>query len=122
MIWAVVANVSGFAIWLSVAAFTWTQWRHKFQHPDGGVRIMAGRSALALTVGLLVTCIANFNVSRLHLLWFAPLAFFGSNALTLALMRRNMAISWDRMKSESERTGVPLVEILQRETGKLAKR
>ncbi len=78
---------SAWALWVFVALFTLVQWSITFSHSDRGVRILAGRAAFLLSAALGVTAFTTFP--KWHLLWMAPLAYFGSTMVSIMLMSRN---------------------------------
>ncbi len=82
-------DIVGWILWGVLAVFVLGQWAAKIRHPDGTIRILAGRSALGLTALLAAT--AGPGISRLHILWAAPALYVGSLIVTGKLNERDAA-------------------------------
>lgn len=81
-------NAIAWSIWGVVALVAVIQGSIARTSQDGGVRILAGRCSLLFVVGLALTLVPT--VSKLHLLWFAPLAYLGNMFLTVKVMEANL--------------------------------
>ena len=100
-------------MWAFFAFLALGQWKWKFTHPDGGVRIISGRIAFVLTTSLIFTTM--MDVHKLHLLWACPLLIIGAQVITAAIWedKANRLIS--HLRAKSERTGQSMADMLHEE-------
>ncbi len=88
------------------------------QSADSGVRAMMKLQGFLILIGCVVTAI--FPISKFHLVWWFVVAYFTPMAL---MGFRGVPI--DRkiagLKEESERTGVPFIDLIERENERLEK-
>ncbi|MHC4546615.1 MAG: hypothetical protein ACYTDW_12910 [Planctomycetota bacterium] len=68
-------------------------------HRDRGLRRLAMRFAFLIAIGLAFTAFTNF--SKLHLLWWVPLAFFLNIFFFAADINRKTAKFAERIQSEN---------------------
>ena len=111
MVWIIV----GWVFWSLVAVFALAFLLNG--NRDGGVRYMMRTQGIVLVIGLAAT--ALLPVSKLHLLWVIPIAFVTPMFLMSARafkMQRKVEL----LAEESKRTGVPITELLERETKKMS--
>lgn len=82
---------------------------------DLGVRFMMRTQGFVLALGLGAT--AALPISKFHLLWILPVAFVTPMFIMVGRverMKRKVMLLFE----ESQRTGVPLEELVEGETGK----
>lgn len=109
-----VIDILSWLVWGFALIFTIAQWQLKFGHADGGVRLIAGRNAMVLSVALLICLFPG--VSKFHLIWAVPIFYFGTVWITGTLMGRRIDQGLARIQHGHESTGRPLVDIIKEET------
>jgi hypothetical protein len=82
---------------------------------DLGVRFMMRAQGFVLALGLAATAV--LPISKFHLLWILPVSFVTPMFYMFGRMER-MKRRFKLLFEESQRTGVPLGELVERETGK----
>jgi Na+/serine symporter len=86
------------------------------QSDDSGVRAMMKFQGLVILIGCVITAI--FPISKFHLVWWFVVAYF-----TPMVLMGFRGVSVDRkfaeLKEESARTGIPFIDLIQRENKKM---
>jgi hypothetical protein len=72
-------------------------------HRDPGFRRLAMRFAFLIAIGLAVTALTN--ISKFHLLWWVPLAFFINLVFLAADINRKTAKYAERIMKENDEKG-----------------
>ena len=107
----------GWMVWVALLAYAVVLWVSAFRHSNGGVRILATSCAFTFTVILALTAPASFP--KLHLLWAAPVIYFGAMTIAGNIIDSKIKTAPKRADEESKRTGEPSDAILNREYERL---
>ena len=86
------------------------------RHPDGGVRAMMRVKGLTLLAAC--AAVVALSVSHFWVLAALPVAFY-IPLIWVSMRLGGMNISLEKLHKESQTTGVPLDELLRRETEKM---
>ena len=89
-------------VWAAALAIFISQFIFIFRR-DPGMRRLAMRFAFLIAIGLAVTALTN--ISKLHLLWWVPLALFINLVFLAADINRKTAEFAERLMKENKEKG-----------------